>query len=222
MLKKLIALVEALMLVSLFCIGFATWSITDPNGTTLGDGTLDGSIQTQSVESVSLDKLGIGAISSQSGFEYSLENDGTGLKAVFSKTTLTVNVPFNKAKMEKISYTDAYYLTLECVNTTNAVDIFESTAYMTAPTVATAHLDGFPNQKVGGLVSASSTALLAKFHVKSTTSASLYNLVSRSLDDTATLVFTFDFIPNASGVASDYVQAICWSNYKLTFKISAA
>ena len=220
MLKKLIALVEALMLVSLFCIGFATWSITNPNGVTPDTEPFVGAMQTETISKISLDSIGVGKMANQSGFEYNVENSA----AVFSKTTLTVEVTFNKAMIETLNYTNAYYLALECKNTTNAVNIFTTDTYMIAPQIATAHLQGFPNQSVSGLVdtqSATATSLTAKFPVKSTSSASIYNLVSRSLSETATIVFTFDFTPT-TGIESDFVKAICWSKYTLTFSIIAA
>ena len=220
MFKKLIALVEALMLVSLFCIGFATWSITNPNSNASNGNSLSGSIQTESVENVSLTSIGLGEINDKSSFEYNLENS----QAVFSKTTLTIAVEFNKATMESLAYSDAYYLEFECKNTTNVVNIFSTATYMSAPQIATAHLQGYPAQMVGGLVdteNATASSLTAKFPVKSMSSASLYNLVSRSIEEAAIIVFTFDFTPSAS-ITSDYVKAICWSKYTLTFKISAA
>ena len=226
MFKKLIALVEALMLVSLFCIGFSTWSIIDPDGVTI---STNGGMHTQDVTSVTLETVGIGytgnssqsQITNQTGFEYNLE----GATAKFSKTTLTVEVKFHKDTLTALAYDQPYQLLFECKNDNAAVfDVFTTDTYLIAPTYATAYLKGFPNQVIqGSVVQKTSEKLASAFAVKSTSAPSLYNLVSRDVVDsnaTATIVFTFEFTPIAS-VSSDYVKAICWSTYTLSFKIGA-
>lgn len=224
MFKKLIALVEALMLVSLFCIGFASWSIIDPNGVTLGEnGEIGGSIQTESVHNVSLDTIGFTSTSNQTSFKYNLTQIDSATTAEFSKTTLTIDVTFDKATLTALAYDGPYQLLFECNNKTNAVNIFEANGYLTPPTIATAHLSGFPNQKIESSITASASSLSAGFPIKSTSQLCLYNLIAKSSDATVTLVFTFEFTPkaNTSSDYSQFVQAICWSTYELSFKISS-
>ena len=228
MFKKLIALVEALMLVSLFCIGFASWSIVDPQGLTI---STSGGIQTEGVHSITLETIGIGfsgnssqsQITNQTGFEYNLEAGA----AKFSKTTLTVEVKFHKATIASLGYDEPYQLLFECKNgKSNAFDIFTSNSYLISPNVATAHLKGFPNQKIEGEITKTSDTLSAAFSVKSTSKASLYNLISRDIsasntNATATLVFTLEFSVPSTPPSAEYVKAICWSTYDLSFKIGA-
>ena len=228
MIKKLIALVEALMIVSIFCIGFATWSITSPSATTPTGDPLGGGIYTQGVQDISLDTIGFGTTTpKQTGFDYSL----SGTQATFSKTTITVETQFLKNTMESLAYSDVYRLVLDCTNpNADAFDIFSNQAtLLIPPTYATVHLKGFPNQKVIGVIqTASKEKLSATFPVKSTSQFSLYNLVSNSTgtdDDanSADLIFTFEFsVPTGNNApSSNHIKAICWTAYTLSFKISA-
>ncbi len=219
MIKKLIALVEALMIVSIFCIGFASWSILDPNGEQFDP--LSGSVQTQGVQDVSLTSIGFYNAQAQTGFDYSL----SGSTATFSKTTITVEVEFLKSNIEQLAYTDAYQLFVNCDNPNgDKFDIFSSgSTWLTPPTFATAHLQGFPNQKViGNIKTATAQTISAGFPVKSTSQLCLYNLITKSTaEDYAVLVFTFDFAFPAT-LKSEYVRAICWTPYTLSFKIGKA
>ena len=222
MFKKLIAMVEALLLVSLFCIGFASWSITDPSS---GNLTAGGGIQTESVVGVSLEIIGLQTTTATTGFQYHLT--GTDSKAAeFSNTALTIEVNFNKDKLlnnEALPFDQPYQLLFECTPADNSVNIFTGETYLISPSVATAYLKDFPNQKITGATTKTDNTLFAGFAIKSTQKASVYSLVSRANTDkngNVTLVFTFEFSVD-DGVTSDFVKGVCWSTYNLSFKLGA-
>ena len=219
-------MVEALMLVSLFCIGFASWSITDPSS---GNLTADGGIQTESVVGASLEMIGLKATTATTGFQYHLT--GTDSKAAeFSNTALTIEVNFNKDKLlnnESLPFDQPYQLLFECTPADNSVNIFSGDTHLKHPETATAHIKGFPNQTITATTTATNNKLSAGFAIKSTEQASIYHLVSianPTIDadgkPIVTLVFTLEFSVKDS-VTNEFVKGVCWSTYNLSFKLGA-
>ena len=226
------------MLVSLFCIGFASWSIVDPQGLTI---STSGGIQAQESQEVLLSEIGINpenigkhpdgdTLYGTTSFKYALV-DST---ATFAKTTLTLTIGIFAETLEalELDHDIKYALVVECVNpNANAFDIFTQTNYLTAPTVATAHLVGLPHLTVSGETTGTTktvngqkiSKLSAYFPLRTSTGECLFHLTNRSTSTAGKVTyvtFTFEFTP-AANVNSDYVKAICMTAYTFNVRVAA-
>lgn len=131
--KKTTIFLTTLSILSMICVGFATWNVT----ITPANQTINGNVIVDDVVNVS--DVGIFYRSSQ-GFEYYTVSDASGNQQVhFSSTSLLSEVSITKATFENLSFDDTqkYYLWYECFyiySKTNTIDLMTDTSFITAPT----------------------------------------------------------------------------------------
>lgn len=162
--KKLIALVEVLMVVSLFCTGFASWTIVEH----LPDSVQSGSVDVYNVESYALSDYGIALTSEADGitaksFGY-VRAETSGGNAVYQSTnsTLSMLITVDTAKMASAAndYREqALLLTCSAKDNAEKAHSFQSkdegnnnqagvTGYYSAPKFCKLTLNDYPNRYI--------------------------------------------------------------------------
>jgi len=221
MTKKLIALIEVLMVVSLFCTGFASWMIspyTDGNSK-----TQLGSVSSHAVEKRNLDYYGIGINNTgASDFRYAAVTTASGTVNKFTNKTISVNITVNrsvmKTRMESSGGYSGDVLEINCAAKMATNSLFQQMASygLQYPSDCKLVLGGYPNLFVIASVTLESdNTLNIRIPIEQ-----IYHIANLDKINTATSTLSLQlvFTETGAGVSSAEVANIC-NNYNVSYTI---
>jgi hypothetical protein len=221
MTKKLIALVEVLMVVSLFCTGFASWIIspyTDGNSK-----TQLGSVSSHAVEKRNLDYYGIGINNTgASDFRYAAVTTSSGTVNKFTNKTISVNITVNrsvmKTRMESSGGYSGDVLEINCAAKMATNSLFQQMASygLQYPSDCKLVLGGYPNLFVIASVTLESdNTLNIRIPIEQ-----IYHIANLDKINTATSTLSLQlvFTEIGAGVNSLNVADVC-NNISISYTI---
>ena len=222
MTKKLIALIEVLMVVSLFCTGFASWMISPY--TDGSSKTQQGSVSSHAVEKRNLDYYGIGINNTGANdFRYAAVTTASGTVNKFTNKTISVNITVNrsvmKTRMESAGGYSGDVLSIVCSAKKLTASLFGQMDQqgLHYPTSCKLSVKGYPNLFVIANVTCNSDNTLGiKIPIEQ-----IYNVANldKLSSETTTLILELEFTEAASGVTSINVADIC-SNISISYTIN--
>lgn len=233
MLKKLGILLEALTILSLIGVGFASWEITQDK--TISK-TENGGLLVDQVFDVS--DVGISYIAnSAKGFTYYQEIDPTTNETsnYFDRTTLSFSIYLNRTVLQKFEYDmpEIYYLEVKLYYISSSVDLFTNNTLITAPSSLKCSLQNIENLFVTAPIQVSKTnygtnqylySLTANVPLKVSDAPCLYNLAlsdNKPTSGSIPIDIAFEFTNPTTLLTSNYFDEVCNISYNYSLSVNS-
>ena len=228
--NKLIALVEVLMIVSLFCVGYASWAISPPDTATQGGSMISYDVTVRSLATYGLSLSTDGAKT----FTYCTVTAGEGEPVTqYTNTSLSLQIKVERAKLAEWAQNEyrGETMVISCLATGNeqysSYSLFRS--YM-SNVQAKVTLQGYPNLSLTPTVALPASYLASYPLTISIPMEQLYNLIildkANQNSTYSTLELVIECTENVQqndgsrpGVEHSIREEICSLTYSFTAKL---